>query len=114
MLSQEKDINKARQIASANKESMGELISGVVSYVGKANFGDSEKYITDFRTTTDSVTPILIEISAVNGKFYLDFIQNFKDERYFNAFKKELDNLKIRYEVKDLIKLDLPRIKSIV
>jgi len=48
MLSQEKDINKARQIASANKESMGELISGVVSYVGKANFGDSEKYITDF------------------------------------------------------------------
>ncbi len=114
MLSKEKDINKARQIASADKESNGNLISGVISYVGKANFGDAEKYITDFRTATDSPLSILVEIAAVNGKFYLDFIQNFKDERYLNAFKKELDELKIKYEVKDLIKLDLPRMKSII
>jgi len=114
MLSKEKDINKARQIANKNKETMGGLISGVISYVGKANFGDSEKYITDFRTATDSSTPVLIEIAAVNGKFYLDFIQRFKDERYLNAFKKELEELKIKYEVKDLIKLDLPRMKSII
>ena len=114
MLSKEKDINKARFIASKDKETMGGLITGVISYVGKANFGDSEKYITDFRTATDSPTSILVEIAAVNGKFYLDFIQNFKDERYLNAFKKELDELKIKYEVKDLIKLDLPRMKSII
>ena len=114
MLSKEKDINKARQIASADKESNGNLISGVISYVGKANFGDAEKYITDFRTATDCPPPILVEISAVNGKFYLDFIQNFKDERYLNAFKKELEELKIKCEVKDLIKLDLPRMKSII
>ena len=114
MLSKEKDINKARQIATANKESTGGFVSGVISYVGKANFGESEKYITDFRTTTDSPSALLVEIAAVNGKFYLDFIQNFKDERYFNAFKKELEDLKIRYELKDLIKLDLPRMKSII
>ena len=114
MLSKEKDINKARQIASADKESNGNLISGVISYVGKANFGDAEKYITDFRTATDCPPPILVEISAVNGKFYLDFIQNFKDERYLNAFKKELEELKIKCEVNDLIKLDLPRMKSII
>ena len=114
MLSKEKDINKARQIATANKESTGGFVSGVISYVGKANFGESEKYITDFRTTTDNPSALLVEIAAVNGKFYLDFIQNFKDERYFNAFKKELEDLKIRYELKDLIKLDLPRMKSII
>ena len=114
MLSKEKDINKARQIATANKESTGGFVSGVISYVGKANFGESEKYITDFRTTTDTPSALLVEIAAVNGKFYLDFIQNFKDERYFNAFKKELEDLKIRYELKDLIKLDLPRMKSII
>ena len=79
-----------------------------------ANFWDSEKYITDFRTETDCPSPILVEIAAVNDKFYLDFIQNFKDERYINAFKKELENLKIKYEVKDVIKLDLPRMKSII
>ena len=93
MLSKEKDINKARQIATANKESTGGFVSGVISYVGKANFGESEKYITDFRTTTDNPSALLVEIAAVNGKFYLDFIQNFKDERYFNAFKKELEDL---------------------
>ena len=114
MLSKEKDINKARMIAAKNKETMGDLVSGVISYVGKANFGDAEKYITDFRTETDCPSPILVEIAAVNGKFYLDFIQNFKDERYINAFKKEMDELKIKYEVKDLIKLDLPRMKSII
>ena len=114
MLSKEKDINKARIIAAKNKESMGGLVSGVISYVGKANFGDAEKYITEFRTETDCPSPILVEIAAVNGKFYLDFIQNFEDERYINAFKKELDNLNIKYEVKDLIKLDLPRMKSII
>ena len=114
MLSKEKDINKARQIATANKESTGGFVSGVISYVGKANFGESEKYITDFRTITDNPSALLVEIAAVNGKFYLDFIQNFKDERYFNAFKKELEDLKIRYELKDLIKLDLPRMKSII
>ena len=114
MLSKEKDINKAKIIAAKNKESMGGLVSGVISYVGKANFGDAEKYITEFRTETDCPSPILVEIAAVNGKFYLDFIQNFEDERYINAFKKELDNLNIKYEVKDLIKLDLPRMKSII
>ena len=114
MLSKEKDINKARLIAAKNKESMGGLVSGVISYVGKANFGDAEKYITEFRTETDCPSPILVEIAAVNGKFYLDYIQNFEDERYINAFKKELDNLNIKYEVKDLIKLDLPRMKSII
>jgi hypothetical protein len=114
MLSKEKDINKARMIAAKNKETMGDLVSGVISYVGKANFGDAEKYITDFRTETDCPSPILVEIAAVNGKFYLDFIQNFKDEKYINAFKKEMDELKIKYEVKDLIKLDLPRMKSII
>ena len=114
MLSKEKDLNKARLIATKNKESMGGLVSGVISYVGKANFGDAEKYITEFRTETDCPSPILVEIAAVNGKFYLDFIQNFEDERYINAFKKELDNLNIKYEVKDLIKLDLPRMKSII
>ena len=91
----------------------GELISGVVSYVGKANFGDSEKYITSFKTETDTPSPILIEVAAVNGKFYLDFIQNFKDERYFNAFKKELEKLNIKCEVRDPIKQDLPRFKPL-
>ena len=49
-----------------------------------------------------------MEISAVNGKFYLDFFQNFEDERYIKAFRAELESLKIKYELKDVNKLELP------
>ena len=114
MLSNLKDETKIKQITTMLDNKTKEIISGSVSYVGKANFGDMEKYITDFKTIISSVIPLGIEISAVNGKFYLDFIQNFEDERYIKAFKEELDSLKIKYEVKDVNKLDLPKFKSVI
>ena len=113
MLAKEKDVNKAKYIIKMYHEKIASLFSGVISYVGKANFGDSEKYITDFKTETDTPSPILIEMAAVNGKFYLDFIQNFKDDRYFNDLKEELENLKLKCEVRDAIKLDLPKFKPL-
>ena len=114
MFSNLKDETKIKQITNMLGNKTKETISGSVSYVGKANFGDMEKYITDFKTIISSVIPLGIEISAVNGKFYLDFIQKFEDERYIKAFKEELDSLKIKYEVKDVNKLDLPKFKSVI
>ena len=114
MLSNLKDETKIKQITTMLGNKTKEIISGSVSYVGKANFGDMEKYITDFKTIISSVIPLGIEISAANGKFYLDYIQNFEDERYIKAFKEELDSLKIKYEVKDVNKLDLPKFKSVI
>ena len=42
MLAKEKDINKARQIAIASKEMNGKIVTAVISYVGQANFGDTD------------------------------------------------------------------------
>ena len=114
MFSNLKDETKIKQIAAMLNNKTKETVSGSISYVGKANFGDIEKYITDFKTITISHTPLVIEISAVNGKFYLDFIQNFEDERYIKAFKEELESLKIKYEVKDVNKIELPKFKHII
>ena len=108
MLSNLKDEDKIKQISDMINNKTKETVSASISYVGKANFGDIEQYITDFKTITISHTPIMIEISAVNGRFYLDFIQNFEDERYIKAFKEELESLKIKYEVKDVCKIELP------
>ena len=108
MLSNLKDEDKIKQISGIINNKTKETVSASISYVGKANFGDIEQYITDFKTITISHTPIMIEISAVNGRFYLDFIQNFEDERYIKAFKEELESLKIKYEVKDVCKIELP------
>ena len=114
MFSTLKDETKIKQIAEMLNSKTKETVSGSISYVGKANFGDIEKYITDFKTITISHTPLVIEISVVNGKFYLDFIQNFEDERYIKSFKEELESLKIKYEVKDVNKIELPKFKHVI
>ena len=73
MFSTLKDETKIKQIAEMLNSKTKETVSGSISYVGKANFGDIEKYITDFKTITISHTPLVIEISDVNVKFYLDY-----------------------------------------
>ena len=114
MLANEKDENKIKQFQTMLINQPREIMTGNISYVGKANFGDAEKYITDFRTLAGSPIPVMIEIAAVNGKFYLDFIQDFEDDRYFKAFKEELEKLKINYEFIDVKELVLPKMKQII
>lgn len=88
------------------------LLCATVSYVGKANYKEAEKYIRDFRTwTTASGRTILIEISAVNGRFNFDIIQPFSNPVYVEAFLKELEDNGITYDLQDVMKLELPNIK---
>ncbi len=82
-----------------------------VSYAGKANFMEAEKYVQEFHLWTYSALPITIEISAVNGKFTIDFIQHFQNPIYINAFLKELDKHGISYDFQDGILEELPNIK---
>lgn len=87
----------------------GSLNTIAVSYVGKANFGNAEKYIRDFRLWTyNAATPVLVEISAVNGRFTLDFLQSFSSPIIVNAFLKELDENDIIYDLQDVEALKLP------
>ena len=87
------------------------LITATVSYVGKADYKDAEKYIRDFRLWTRSTgKAILIEISAVNGKFTLDFTQPFESPVYMDAFLRELEENDITYDLQDVMKLDVPDI----
>lgn len=86
------------------------LLTAVVSYVGKANYGEAEKYIRDFRLWTHIIgKTILIEISAVNGRFTLDFMQPFANPIYLNSFLNELDENGITYDLQDVMPLKMPR-----
>ena len=90
----------------------GKILCATVSYVGKANFKGAEKYIRDFRLWTHSTADgILIEISAVNGKFTLDFTQPFQSPLYLNAFLRELEENGITYDLQDVNQLDIPDIR---
>lgn len=97
---------------SAADEMLNRNMTAVISYVGKAGFGDAEKYIRDFRTWTRCPDRgIIIEISAVNGRFIFDIIQPFSDPVYVNGFLQELKDNGVAYEIQDVMKLTLPNIK---
>ena len=108
-----KDSDQERQgIAGYINNLASRIVTATVSYVGKANYREAEKYIRDFRLwTSPSSNDLLIEISAVNGRFTLDFIQQFSSPIYVNAFLKELEENGIVYDLQDVNELELANIK---
>lgn len=93
---------------SAAEEMLDRNMTVVISYVGKAGFGDAEKYIRDFRTWTRCpVKGIIAEISAVNGRFIFDIIQPFSAPVYVNVFLQELKENGVACEIQDDMKLTL-------
>lgn len=108
-----KSESERKQIAREINKGMGVGQTATVSYVGKANYKGSESYIRDFRTWMFGESPVLIEISAVNGRFTLDFIQHFSSPVYVNAFLRELDENNILFDLQDVQPLKLPEIKPL-
>jgi hypothetical protein len=108
ILSQGTDRER-REFAEKSASVTDSIITAGVSYVGKGNFGDAERYVRDFRLHTNSIcrTP-LIEISAVNGRFILSFIQPFRDDRYLRSFLAELDDNYVYYDLMDEGEMILP------
>lgn len=79
--------------------------------MGKANYREAEQYIRDFRLwTSPAANGLTVEISAVNGRFTLDFLQTFSSPVYVNAFLKELEENEIVYDLQDVNELELPNI----
>jgi hypothetical protein len=112
MLTNMKTDEERLEAMSAADEMLNGNMTAVISYVGKARFGDAEKYIRDFRTWTRCPDKgIIVEISAVNGRFIFDFIQPFSDPLYVNGFLQELKENGVAYEIQDVKKLTLPNIK---
>lgn len=114
ILSELKNDNVIKQLIESVNHKTSSLVTSSLSYVGKANFGDAEKYITDFVTIANVRIGVLLELAAVNNKFYLDFIQNIEGEEYFNSFIQELNNINIKYEIKEKIEVNPAKIKRVI
>ena len=114
ILSELKDDNVIKQLIESVNYKTSSLVTSSLSYVGKANFGDAEKYITDFVTIANVRIGVLLELAAVNNKFYLDFIQNIEGEEYFNSFIQELNNININIEIKEKTEVNPAKIKKVI
>ena len=98
--------------ASYFSELTTRYLTATVSYVGKANYREAEQYIRDFRLwTSPAANGPTVEISAVNGRFTLDFLQTFESPVIVNAFLKELEENGIVYDLQDVHPLELPNVK---
>ena len=107
-----KSTDKARIEIATSVDKMASVIgSACVSYVGKANFAEAEKYIQEFHTWSYSTLPITIQMSAVNGKITFDFIQKFHSSVFVNAFLKELAEQGISCELQKGVPMKLPSIE---
>ena len=99
-------------IVDAMGEVTDRLITATVSYIGKAGFKESEDYIRDFRLWTSAAgNTLLIEVSAVGGRFTIDFLQSFSSPLYVNAFLAELEDNGVKYDLQDVMKTELPNIR---
>ena len=111
LLSKESDQERLGVAAYINALA-GRVVTATVSYVGKANYQEAEQYIRDFRVWTSSAADgLTVEISAVNGRFTLDFLQTFSSPVFVNAFLRELEENGIVYDLQDVNDLELPNIE---
>ena len=91
---------------------LSSVITATVSYVGRANFGAAESFVTGFRTLAfPMVEGILIEISAVNHRINLDIIQNFSSPAYKEALLRVLEKHGIPYYDQGSKSLYIPGIR---
>ncbi len=80
------------------------MFTATVSYAGKANLGDAEFYVQEFHVLPSTAlpscsTPLMLELSAVNGSFYVNFVQFFEEDDYLRAFIVQLRENDINYDV---------------
>ena len=112
MLLSKESVQERLGVAGYINALAGKVVTATVSYVGKANYREAEQYIRDFRTwTSPPAEGLTVEISAVNGRFTLDFLQTFSSPVFVNAFLKELEENGIVYDLQDVQELELPNIR---
>lgn len=83
---------------------MTSCFTATVSYVGKVDMGEAEQFVQEFHALPSTAlpstaTPLTLEISAMNGSVYINFMQYFKEECYLKAFIKDLRDNNINYDV---------------
>lgn len=71
-----------------------------VSYSGKKSFGSCDKHIEAIFPAGEPIgIGILMEITAADGWFYITFMQDWREDVYFNAFLKEIVTLGLDFDL---------------
>lgn len=83
--------------------------SFICSYTGKADMGDAEKYIDSMHAYSSGTKGISLQMMSVGDTFSVDFLQNFPDKLYVDAFLIEAAKLGLKAECSEMIKYRTPK-----
>ncbi|MBQ6540053.1 MAG: hypothetical protein IJL71_03405 [Oscillospiraceae bacterium] len=97
-------------------EELSRCVTATVSYVGKANLGDAERFIQEYEALPSTAlpsthVPLTVEMSAMNGYFFLNFIQYFRETDYLTMFIRQLRMNNIDYDVLNVTEARYPRVE---
>lgn len=71
-----------------------------ISYSGKKSFGSCDRHIQALFPAGEPVgIGILMEVTAADGWFYVVFMQDWREDVYFNAFLKEIVSLNLDFDL---------------
>lgn len=71
-----------------------------ISYSGKKSFGTCDKHIEALFPAGEPIgIGILLEVTAADGWFYIVFMQDWREDVYFNAFVKEIVALGLDFDL---------------
>lgn len=71
-----------------------------ISYSGKKSFGTCDKHIEALFPAGEPIgIGILMEVTAADGWFYVVFMQDWREDIYFNAFLKEIVSLGLDFDL---------------
>ncbi len=107
---------RRRERCVRRMEALSRCLTATVSYVGKADLGEAERYIQEYEALPSTAlpsthVPLTVEMSAVNGWFFLNFIQFFEESDYFTAFIRQLRQNGIDYDVLNVTEARYPRVE---
>lgn len=110
-----KDTRERQAYCVQRMEELSRCLTATVSYVGKADYGESAFFIRKYDALPSTAlpsthVPLTVEMSAVNGYFFLNFIQFFEEKDYFLEFTRQMRENGIAYEVLDQMEVRYPRI----
>ncbi len=83
--------------------------SFVCSYTGRANMGDAEKYIDEMHVYSSGTKGINLQMMSVADSFTIDFLQNFADRKYVEAFLTEASALGLTARCSEVIQYRTPK-----
>ena len=69
----------------------------LVNYTGEMHWGEVADYIESYVAVVDG--HLVLEISAMEGKIFISFMQMVKGNKYIDAFRQVLDELGLEYRM---------------